>query len=189
MRARHLQFFSGALFVALTIPAAAAELHVGSSHRIRLRDISGQEHATAAGTVVIVTVVTRQTLKKAGQVANTLPDRCLGDPNYRYIAIVNFQRQIAAPLQGFVRAIIRRKLVTEVNKLQKKYSARGITRDPRRDVLLVPDFDGGAVTQLGLTPQSGGVAVFVFNRQGRLVARWNDVPGAEAMAGAIAAAE
>ena len=47
------------------------------------------------------------------------------------------------------------------------------------------DFDGKAVSQLDIVPTSSDFAVFVFDENGRLVKRWNDVPSAEALAGAI----
>jgi hypothetical protein len=40
----------------------------------------------------------------------------------------------------------------------------------------VADFDGKAVSQLGIAPTSPEFAVFVFDGKGRLVRRWNDVP-------------
>ena len=69
--------------------------------------------------------------------------------------------------------------------LQKNYTARHLTRNPRSDIFVVADFDGKAVTQLGMEPTGSEFAVFVFDGRGRLVRRWNDVPSAEALAAAV----
>jgi hypothetical protein len=53
----------------------------------------------------------------------------------------------------------------------------------------VADFDGKAVSQLGLAPKSSEFAVFVFDGRGRLVRRWNDAPSAEALAAAMKEAQ
>jgi hypothetical protein len=50
---------------------------------------------------------------------------------------------------------------------------------------VVADFDGNAVSQLGINPISAEFAVFVFDGKGRLVRRWSDAPSEEALAQAI----
>ena len=109
----------------------------------------------------------------------------MGDPKYRLITLVNFQQRIYPPFRGMVSAIIRHRLDAEAKKLQKIYSAKQIGRNPRNDIYVVADFDGNAVSQLGIAPASAEFAVFVFDGRGRLVRRWNDLPSAEALTQAI----
>lgn len=190
MIARPLQLlFAALLLVVLMSHAAAAEVSPGKVASLVFRDVDGNELSTSAGHVTIITVVTRQNENEAHAVAEQVPDRCIGDPKYRYVTLVNFQRKLAGPLQGLTRGIIRRRLDAEAKELKPKYVAKKLTRDPRKDVFVVADFDGAAVSKLGLAVKANEVAVFVFNGEGKLIERWNGVPPENALAKAITAAE
>jgi hypothetical protein len=84
-----------------------------------------------------------------------------------------------------ISAVIRYRLDAEAKELQKIYAERQLKRNPRDDVFVVADFDGKAVSQLGIAPTSSEFAVFIFDGHGRLVRRWSDVPSTEALAQAI----
>ena len=99
--------------------------------------------------------------------------------------MVNFQQNILPPLRGMVSAVIRHRLDQEAKEVQKSYAERHINRNARDDIFVVADFDGKAVSQLGIQPVSSEFAVFVFDGRGRLVRRWSDVPTEEALAQAI----
>lgn len=189
MIARHLQFIFAALLLGTAASLAAAELQTGSAHRLTFRDVDGRDLSTFDGHVTIVTVVTRQNEEQAQTIADQVPDRYLGNPKYRYITLVNFQRKLVGPFRGLTQAVIRRRLDAEAKKLKPEYEAKKLTRDPRKDVYVVADFDGAAVAQLALEPATRDVAVFVFNGAGKLVGRWTGVPPEGAIAKAIAAAE
>jgi hypothetical protein len=188
MIARTLQRLSISIF-ALFFIAATNSLTVGGTAHLSFRDVDGNEHSTTNGHVSVITVVTRQNEAQAQAVADRVPDRCLGDRRYRYITLVNFQRKLIGPLQGLTKAIIRTRLNAEANRLRPEYTAKHIAHDPRQDIFVVADFDGSAVNQLGFAPEFDGLAIFVFNGHGKLVARWNEVPSEEALAKAIGAAE
>ena len=185
MIARPLQFIFAALLLSAAVRLAPAELETGSAHRLTFRDVDGRDLSTSDGHVTIITVVTRQDEGQAHTVADQVPDRCLGDPKYRYITLVNFQRKLSGPLQSLTRAIIRGRLDAEAKKLKPKYEAKHLTRDPRKDVYVVADFDGAAVARLGLAPEARDVVVFVFDGAGKLVGQWKGVPSEGALAKAI----
>jgi hypothetical protein len=185
--ARSLQYFFciGILGVA---PAQADELHPGNTYSLSFNDVDRQQLSTSDGHVTIITVVTRKDEQKAQQVGDRVPRVYLGDPKFRLITVVNFQKGIFPPLQGMIMAIIRARLDAEAKELQKIYTAKHLTRNPRSDIWVVADFDGKAVSQLGIAATSSEFAVFVFDGRGRLVRRWNDVPSAEALAAALSEA-
>jgi hypothetical protein len=189
MIAHSLQRFSFVILLACWPAVAAAELRPGDVSALRFRDVDGNEHSTAGGHVTILTIVTRENEARAQAVGDNVPEFCIGILRYRYITLVNFERKLPMPLRGLTRAIIRNRLDAEAKKMRPGYQARGIPRDPRRDIFVVPDFDGGVVTQLGLAPEKAGLVVFVFNPRGKLIARWDDVPSEEALARAVAAAD
>jgi hypothetical protein len=183
--ARLLQCFSLATLVAIGSVADATELRLGNAYPLTFTDVDQHQLSTSNGQVTIITVVTRKDEQKAQAVGDRFPRAYLGDPKYRLITLVNFQQKIFPPFRGVVSAIIRHRLDLEAKELQKIYSAKHLNRNPRYDILVVPDFDGKAVSQLGLAPASAEFAVFAFDGRGRLVRRWNDVPSTEALTAAI----
>jgi hypothetical protein len=183
-----LQRFSAAV-LSLIFLAAANPLQTGSTARLLFHDVDGNELSTADGHVTIITVIPRQNEAKAQAVADHVPDRYLGDRRYRYVTMVNFQHKLLPALQGLTKAIIRNRLNAEANRLRPEYNSKRIDHDPRQDIFVVADFDGTAVAQLGLAPEFDGLAVFVFNGHGKLIAHWSEVPSEDMLAKAISGAE
>jgi hypothetical protein len=189
MLARPLQIFSLCWLLVALASAEATGLAPGSLQHLVFRDVDGNDLSTSDGHVTIVTVITRDNEEEAHAVADQVPDRYKGDPKYRYVTLVNFQRKLFGLVEGVTRAVIRHRLDAEAKEIKPDYVARKITRDPRRDLHVIADFDGQAVQKLGLPMDRSGIAVFVFNGQGKLVARWNKVPPGDSLAKAIVAAE
>jgi hypothetical protein len=166
-------------------PARANELHPGNIYSLTLTDVDRQQLSTSDGHVTIITVLTRKDEEKAEQVGERVPHIYLGDPKYRLITVVNFQRGIFPIFQGMINAIIRNRMDAEAKELQAIYTSKHLTRNPRSDIFVVADFDGKPVSKLGIAATSSEFAVFVFDGHGRLHRRWNDVPSEEALAQAL----
>ena len=179
--------FSSVIFIAvLAVPTLrAGEMRVGNNYPLTFTDVDRHQLSTSDGHVTIISVVTRKDEEKAQAVGDRVPRQYYGDPKFRLITLVNFQQRIFPPFRGMISAIIRHRLDVEAKELQKIYSERHLTRNPRNDIFVVADFDGKAVSQLGIAPTSSEFAVFVFDGRGRLVRRWNDVPSAGALADAL----
>jgi hypothetical protein len=182
--ARPLEYFFLAVILAGT-PVRANELRSGSVYPLTFADVDRQQLSTSNGHVTIITVVTRKDEQKAQQVGDRIPHVYLGDPKFRLITIVNFQQKIFPPFRGLIMAIIRNRLDAEAKELQKIYTTKHLTRNPRSDIFVVADFDGKAASQMGIAPSSSEFAVFVFDGRGRLVRRWNDVPNVDALSAAL----
>jgi hypothetical protein len=182
--ARPLQYSFLAAILAGT-PVRANELRPGNIYPLTFTDVDRQQLSTSDGHITIITVVTRKDEQKAQQVGDRVPRVYLGDPKFRLITTVNFQQKIFPPFRGLLMAIIRNRLDAEAKELQKIYTAKHLTRNPRSDIFVVADFDGKAVPQFGIAPSSSEFAVFVFDGRGRLVRRWNDVPSGDALSAAL----
>jgi hypothetical protein len=176
-------FFLIAMLAVAT--ARAVELRVGNTYPLTFTDVDRHQLSTADGHVTIITVVNRRDEAKAEAVGDRESKLTFADPKFRLITLVNFQQNILPPLRGMVSAIIRHRLDAEAKEIQKSYAERHINRNARDDVYVVADFDGKAVSQLGINPISSEFAVFIFDGHGRLVRRWSDVPSAESMAQAL----
>ena len=182
---RPLQYFFLAALVAAIPTARATELRLGNAYALTFTDVDQHQLSTSDEHVTIITVVTRKDEQKAQTVGDRVPRVYLGDPMFRLITLVNFQQKIFPPFHGMIMAIIRRRMDAEAKDLQKIYTAKHLTRNPRSDIFVVADFDGKALSQLGIASSSSEFAVFVFDGRGRLVRRWNDVPSVDALNGAL----
>jgi hypothetical protein len=176
-------FFLMTALAAATVQAA--ELRVGNTYPLTFVDVDRHQFSTADGHVTIISVVNRRDEAKAESVGDRVTQLTFGDPKVRLTTLVNFQQNIIPPLRGMVSAVIRHRLDAEAKEVQKMYATRHINRNARDDIFVVADFDGKAVTQLGINPISPEFAVFIFDGRGRLVRRWSDVPSQEALAQAI----
>jgi hypothetical protein len=176
-------FFLLLIFAAAT--STAIQLHPGNTYPLTFTDVDRHQLSTADGHVTIISVVNRRDEAKAQAVGDRVSQITAGDPKIRLITLVNFQQNIILPLRGMVSAVIRHRLDDEAKEVQKLYSERHINRNARDDIFVVADFDGKAVSQLGIAPVSPEFAVFVFDGKGRLVRRWSDVPTTEMLTQAI----
>src|SRR4051794_39459102 len=175
-------------FLVLCLMAAnaqAVQLRPGNTYPLTFTDVDRCQLSTADGHVTVISVVTRKDEAKAQTVGDRVSQITFADPKVRLITLVNFQQGILLPLRGMVSAVIRHRLDTEAKDIQKSYAERHINRNAREDVFVIADFDGKAVSQLGMAPTSSDYVVFVFDGKGRLVRRWNDVPSHEMLAQAI----
>lgn len=163
----------------------AVQLHPGNVYPLTFTDVDRHQLSTADGHVTIVSVVTRRDEAKADSVGERMSKITFGDPKVRLINLVNFQQSIFSPLRGMVLAMIRNRLDQEAKEVQKKYAELHINRNARDDIFVVADFDGKAVSQLGIAPTSSEFTVFIFDGKGRLVRKWSDVPPPEQLGQAI----
>jgi hypothetical protein len=166
-------------FGAASIQADSA---MGRPRALNLVDVDGNKLSTADGHVTVLIVTTKADLPKAEAVGDRIPDYCLGNPTYRMITLVEFGSH-SAPMQQFFGAMAQHRLDGEAAKLQKRYAAKKIEKDARRDVFAVTDFDGVVSGQLGA--ESSAFRVFVFGRNGERLREWDDVPTAEQLGEAL----
>jgi hypothetical protein len=177
-----LQFFFCATIYFFTAFVAQGELSVGKIYALDFTDIDGNKISTSDGHMTVVVLTTTPDLAKTHVVSDRVPDFCLGNPMYRMITVINFQKKRSAPMRMFFTAIVRHRVDSEAKQLQSRYATRKINKDARRDIFVVTDFSGDVVSQLGHQLQSSTFCAFVFGRSGELLRQWNDVPSAQELA-------
>ena len=183
---RALQFF----FVAVIAPLLPATLvrgalSTGAIYSLSFVDINGNKLSTADGHVTVLVLATKSDWEKAHVVGDRIPDSCLGNPNYRMITIVRFTRKHGVIVRNVATAFIRHRVEKAAKRLQTRYDAQKIERDARSDIFVVTDFDGSASAQLEEPAEAADFRVLVFARDGKLLARWSDVPSAKQLAGVL----
>ena len=180
--ARWFFLLSVAAFGLCSVEAAAT----GKVYALKMLDVDGRTLSTADGHIITVLVLAgRGDVDKARLVGDRIPERCLANPAYRMITVIRFDKSWVRSMRFLSKAMIRRRLDAEAKRLQPRYAAKKVGRNPREDVYAVADFDGNIVSQLGLTSDLAPFNVFVLAGDGALLRRWTDVPSAQELAGAI----
>ena len=157
-------------------------LSIGTTYSLSFVDIDGNKFSTADGHVSVIVLTTPADREKARTVGDRIPERCLGNPAYGMITIIRFTRKHTVVGQRIATAFIRHRVKEETIRLQSRYDGKKIVRDARKDVFVATDFDGSMSSQLG---EPADFCVFVFGRNGELLAEWHGVPSAEQLAVAL----
>jgi hypothetical protein len=178
------------IFVAIAVLSALltsifSDATAGEPYRINFADVDGNALSTADGHITVVVLVNKANIDKAHAVGDRVPDFCLVNPMYRMITVLAFEKNHSKPVRALLTSLMRRRVDSEARQLQARYDRLKITRNPRQDVFVVADFDGGITTPLKSQWSAGLFRVFVFGRDGELLKQWNDVPSGEELTGAL----
>ena len=183
---RAFQFF---FFIATSYFLPTALLHgalsIGATYSLNFIDIDGNKCSTAEGHLTVLVLTTPADREKARTVGDRVPEHCLGNPDYRMITIIRFARRHTAIGQRIAAALVRHGINEEARRLQARYDGKGIQRDARKDIYIVTDFDRAVSSQLGEPAGATDFLVFVFGRNGELIAQWHGVPSADQLAAAV----
>ena len=184
MRALQL-FLLQAILLVVCHTLADAELSTGNKYSISLVDIDGNKHSTADGHLTIVVLTTPADREQARAVGDHVPDFCLGNPDYRMVTVIHFTGRHLAIGRRMATSFIRHRVRDEAQRLQTRYNAHKISRDAKRDIFVVTDFDGTVASQLGHSSGATGFSVFIFGKNGELLAQWHSVPSTEQLASVL----
>jgi hypothetical protein len=183
-RAFQFFFFIGTLIL-LPVSRLDGALSIGTIYSLRFVDIDGNKHSTADGHVSVIVLTTPADREKARMVGDRVPERCLGNPDYRMITVIRFARRHTVVGRKIATTFIRHRVNEEGKRLQARYDAKKIVRDARKDIFVATDFDGSISSQLGEAQGTTDFCVLVFERNGELIAQWHGVPSAEQLATAV----
>ena len=158
-----------------------------AKYQVNFTDVDGNALSIGEGHITTVVLTTQSGIDKARAVGDRTPDFCLGNSVYRMITVLAFEKKHSKPIRAILSSLIRRRLDTEGRRLQERYNKLKITRDARRDIFAVADFDESVTRQFGAQPVAELFQVFVFGRNGELIKQWNNVPSAEELGSALKA--
>jgi hypothetical protein len=183
VRRRAFQFF---FFISFVSFGCAMQLRAtlldGQIYSLNFVDVDGHMFSTTDGHVTVVVLAALSDAARVHAVGDHVPDYCLGNPTYRMITVINFSQKRTRAGRFIATMLVRRRLDAEAKLLQRRYDAKKLARDARRDVFAVADFDGTAASQLGEQAGSSNFRVFVFGRDGKLLRQWDDVPSTAELA-------
>jgi hypothetical protein len=164
-----------------------AQMKADAKYQVNFTDVDGNAFSTADGHITTIVLTTQSSTDKARTVGDRTPDFCLGNPIYRMVTVLAFEKKHSKPIRAILGSLMRRRLDAEGRRLQERYNKLKITRDARHDIFAVADFDGTIVKQFGAQPVAELFQVFVFGRNGELTKQWNNVPSAEELGSALKA--
>jgi hypothetical protein len=173
------QIISPLAAILLSILTTAPGADAGRNYSLNLVDVDGNTFSIADGRTTILVLTSQAGTDKARAVGDRTPDFCLGNPAYRMVTVLVFEKKHSKPTRVILSALIRRRLDSEGHRLQNRYDKLKIVRNARRDVSAVADFDGAIARELGAEPAAGLFQVFVFGKKGELLKQWNEVPAAD----------
>jgi 4-aminobutyrate aminotransferase-like enzyme len=183
---RALQFFFfAAAALSLSVMLLRGALSSGETYSLSFVDIDGNKLSIADGHVTVLVVAATADLEKARAVGERVPDYCLGNPDYRMITIIRFIRKHGPIVRKIAIAVVKHRVTEEAKRLQNRYDTNKIMRDARQDIFTVIDFDGTVSSQLGEPTGGTDFCVFVFGRQGELLAQWHGLPSAKQLAAVV----
>jgi hypothetical protein len=184
---RLLQCFFTTVLIGSGLSANASPVSPksGATYQLQFDDVDGRKISTFDGHVSVIVVVTPKDTANAAEVGDRVPIRYKGNQKYRFLTIVHFQTIVSRWFSPIATLAIRHRLDQEATRIQPEYDKRKVRRNPRQDIFAVADFDGNALSKLGLSPDSNGVAVFLFDGNGMLMRYWQKVPGRESLAAAL----
>jgi hypothetical protein len=200
VRSRKIQFFfvAGAFASSLmsmcggassseTVEGGVARLRPAKPpiYALKLNDVDGSTLSTADGHVTILVVSKQTDIDKARLVGNRVPEYCLGNPTYRMITVISFAKKQSRLTRALLSGVARQRLDAEAKRLQPRYLAKKLARNPRRDVYAVLDFDGAIAAKLAMPAGSSGFQVLVLGRKGELLGRWMELPTAQQLAAVV----
>ncbi len=186
MKGGALQIFllaaTGILFFAALL---SGSLSTGSSYSIDLVDIEGNKLSTSDGHVTIVVVTTTADREKARAVGDHVPDDYLGNPDYRMITIVHFTGRHTVIGRRIASSFVRHRVREEARRLQARYDSKKLSRDAKRDIHVVTDFDGAIASRFGGAEKAADFSVLIFGKTGELLVQWPTVPSTAQLAAVL----
>jgi len=144
-------FFIALLLLLWTISESAP----GQNDSLKLVDVDGNTFSTADGHITILVLTTQAGIDKARAAGDRTPDFCLGNPAYRMITVVVFEKNHSKPARLILSAIMRRRLESDGHRLQDRYDKLKIAQKARGHVSAVADFDGTIGRKLGMEAAAG----------------------------------
>jgi hypothetical protein len=91
------QSFFAIAMLSTPLMSIFGEATVGENYRINFTDVDGNTFSTADGHITTVVLASKSNIDKAHAVGDRIPDSCLGNPTYRMITILVFEKNTASP--------------------------------------------------------------------------------------------
>lgn len=191
-------FMDGAAFLGTEMPAptpapvpqVGGPLQPGKPLGISGKDSRGRSFNTQdlAGRVVCLLAASRRTQAQAQAVAEALGQTFGGDARVVLVLILD-GTDVPSLLRGVALTALGSLRAQAVRRFVDGFERKGLTPPNDVDALvwLLPDFDGGLLQALGLTPPLGLPVLVVVNPQGVVVGRWEGQAADMAAAGVAAA--
>lgn len=146
--------------------ASWGSTHAAPAHPIYAQDVDNQKICVNPGNSVTVVISSSESTQKQTREAEAVLDEFQGRPGFRMIIVVDMQNSVAGLLQGYTRSRIRANLDKKAKRIKPAYLANGNSKDPRADLVAIPDFSGNLCRKLGWKSSSETLRAIIFDTDG-----------------------
>src|SRR4051812_657947 len=110
MRRNRLQMLLSGFVLAILISVSFGAPVTGQTYVVSMTDVDGRTFSTADGRITTLVFASSNDIDKAREVGNRTPDHCLGNPEFRMITVLRFEKSHSRAAQAITKAVVRRRL-------------------------------------------------------------------------------
>ena len=162
----------------VTAPAApSAHPTASGSHARKIKAVDADNRTILLNRLEMVTLVlgtnedSQDSARAAGQAMYPLQGR----PDFQLVVVVDLRDSIASWAPSLVTAKMRSNMDEEAVELKPYFLKNGNKGDPRKSLVVIPDFSGTICPQLGWTDGSDDLRGILYGTEGREIARWDKI--------------
>jgi hypothetical protein len=159
------------------VPGAPAHDSLSASHVHKLRAVDADNHTILLNRPGLITLVigTSEDSQDGARAAGKAVYSLQGRPDFQLIIVVDLRDSIATWAPSIVTARMRSNLDQEAIELKPYFLKNGNKSNPRKSLVVIPDFSGTICPQLGWTEGSDDLRGILFGINGREIARWDKI--------------
>jgi len=161
------------------IPVAPIAHYVVSPQRVRkIKAVDADNHSVLINRPGVITVVigTSEDSQDAARAAGKAMYPFQGRPDFQLIVVVDLRDSIATWAPSIATGRMRSSLDEEAVELKPFFLKNGNKGNPRKSLIVIPDFSGTICPQLGwLNDGAGDLRGILFGVDGREIQRWDKI--------------
>jgi hypothetical protein len=143
----------------------------------KFRAVDADHHTILLNRSRVITLVvgTSEDTQDGARAAGKAMYPLQGRPDFQLIVVVDLRDSIATWAPSIVTAKMRSNLDEEAVELKPYFLKNRNKNDPRKSLVVIPDFSGTICPQLGWTESSDDLRGILFGTDGREIERWDKI--------------
>jgi hypothetical protein len=158
-------------------PSTHAAVTLSAPRARKFKAVDADNHTVLLNHPGLVTLVlgTSEDSQDGARAAGKAIYPLQGRPDFQLIVVVDLRDSIAGWVPSIVTARMRSSLDEEALELKPYFLKNGNKSNPRKSLVVIPDFSGTICPQLGWTKSSENLRGILFGTSGREIERWDKI--------------
>jgi len=158
-------------------PKSPAAVSLSASRMRKFKAVDADNHTILLNRPRVITLVvgTSEDSQDGARAAGKAMYPLQGRPDFQLIVVVDLRDSIATWAPSIVTGQMRSNLDEEAVELKPYFLKNGNKGDPRKSLVVIPDFKGTICPQLGWTESSDDLRGILFGTDGREIERWDKI--------------